>query len=167
MDGAPIAQLVDSLLGAQKSLAGDPDWREVGHRGEHRLVLPLFIGGRTCPLDLEINGYPNIRDLRFRIMLRMPQCIWRIDYVDDELHVNPPEDWPACGVSFTEPHYHTWQDNRRFASHSQVPDPLLVARILPPQLRSFDGVFRWFCDETNIAQPPSSMVYLPARNRLV
>jgi hypothetical protein len=167
MIGASITLLVDALMRAKKTLAGEPDWKEVGHRGEHRLVLPLMIEGTVCPLDLEINGYPNIRDLRFRIMLRMPQCVWRIDYVDDELHVNPADDWWDCGVSFTEPHYHSWEDNRRLATHSQVPDPMPVARVLPPNLNSFDNVFRWFCEQTNIAQPPSNMVYLPSRNRLV
>lgn len=167
MNGVPIALLIDDLVGAEKVLAGDPDWREVGHRGEHRVVLPLFIGGKASQLDLEINAYPNIRDLRFRIMLRLPQCVWRVDYVDDEPHVNPADDWPTCGVSFTEPHYHAWIDNRRFATHSQVPDPMPTARILPLQLQSFEATFRWFCEQTNIAQPPSNMVCIPKRNRLV
>lgn len=167
MTGAPIAEIVDDLLRAEKVLAGVPDWHPQGHRGEHRLVMPVQIDGQGTACDLEVNAYPNIRDLRFRIMLRMPQCFWRVDYVDDEPHVNPFDTWSECHPSFTEPHYHSWADNRRFATHAKLPDPLQVARLLPVEFRSFDATFRWFCAETNIAQPPSGMVYLPQRNRLV
>lgn len=152
---------------AEKTLAGRPDWREVGHRGEHRLVMPVMIDNRPTSAELEINAYPNIRDLRFRVMLRLPQCIWRLDYVDDEHHVNPMDCWDACGYAFSEPHYHSWDDNRRFAKPASPPDPMPVARVLPSQIRQFDGAFRWFCGETNIAQMPPGMIELPPRNRLL
>ena len=166
MAGTPIAQIVDDLLSAPKVLAGNPDWHEVGHRGEHRLVMPIQIDGQGTNVDFEVNAYPNIRDLRFRIMLRMPQCIWRVDYVDDEPHVNPFDSWSECGESFCEPHYHSWADNRRFATHAKLPEPLPVARILAG-FRGFEATFRWFCGETNIGQPRSGVVDLPQRNRLV
>jgi hypothetical protein len=167
MTGGTIAQVLDDLLRAQKAIVGAPDWKEVGHRGEHRLVLPLMIDNANCPADLELNAYPNIRDLRFRIMLRVPQCIWRIDYVDDEHHVNPLDCWDECGSAFTEPHYHSWADNRRFAKPSTPPDPMPVARALPPQIRQFDAAFRWFCGETNIEQMQAGTIDLPPRSRLL
>jgi hypothetical protein len=72
MIGASITLLVDALMRAKKTLAGEPDWKEVGHRGEHRLVLPLMIEGTVCPLDLEINGYPISRSWPSRTIAALP-----------------------------------------------------------------------------------------------
>lgn len=167
MGNEPIISVIDRLMAAKKTLAGTPVWREVGSNGEARLVIPLSIGEQISPAVLEVNAYPNIRDLRFRIMVRSEQCLCRVDFVFDEPHVNPVDVWQDCGRIFTEPHYHSWADNKRYATHSRLPDPLPVARVLPTAIRQFDAAFRWFCTDLNIDQPPTGMIELPLRSKLL
>ena len=163
---ANVADLIDDLLAAEKTLGGTPTWQPV-HRGELRLLVPLLIDGVGCGADIEIDAYPNVDELRFRVMIFAPKCVWRIDYTDGEPHVNPLEiaaDIPQG--PFDQPHYHAWADNRRFCTQNSLPDKLHVARILPP-IRQFDATFRWFCAETNIAQPPAGLIELPPRTQLL
>lgn len=167
MRNEPIVSVIDRLLAAKKTLAGAPEWSEVRFNGEARLVMPLSIGEQISSAVLEVNAYPNIRDMRFRIMVRLEQCLCRLDYVFDEPHVNPFDVWRDCGRSFCEPHYHRWADNKRYATRLELPDPLRVARVLPPTIRQFDAAFRWFCSDLNIDQPPSGMIELPPRSRLL
>lgn len=161
--------LIDDLLRAEKTLGGIPDWRPVGHRGEHRQLIPLLIDGVDTSAHVELNAYPFILDeLRYRIMIFAPKCIWRVDYVTDEQHLNPFD--CLAGIPqglFCEPHYHSWSDNRRFAKANSLPDALPVARIFEAPFRNFDRAFRWFCGETNIGQPPAGMIELPTRTRLL
>jgi len=166
---AGVRDLIDDLLRAEKTLGGTPDWRPVGERGEFRQLIPLLINGVATSAHVELNAYPYIIDeLRFRIMILAPKCIWRVDYVTDEQHLNPL-DAPAGAPAgfFAEPHYHAWEDNRQFATAAALPDRLPVARIFEPRIRQFDATFRWFCGMTNISQPPAGMIDLPPRTRLL
>ena len=162
----PIAELIDGLLAAQKTFAGEPDWIDIYH-GESRLVMPLHVGGVSSGSDLKISAYPLIGDAKFRIMLCAPKCVWRVDHVSDEPHVNSfnrPADLEA--QSFCQPHYHAWADNRRFCAYATLPDRLENARILPKPW-SFDSVLRWFCGETNIEPPQKGAIVLPQRKNLL
>lgn len=165
---AGAVEIVDQLMAARKTLGGIPQWRPVGERGEYRQVIPLDVDGVGTDCHVELNAYPNITDeLRFRIMIFAPQCVWRVDYVTDETHVNPL----GTGLDipdglFAEPHYHAWADNRRFSNNNALSNRLPIARILP-NLRTFDATFRWFCGETNIAQPPAGLIELPPRTSLL
>jgi hypothetical protein len=168
MKGSSVAALIDSLLAAEKSLEGFPDWQAVGNGDEERLVLPVFVGSKSTDASVEIDAYPNAPVLRFRILLNVEKCVWRIDYTDFEPHVNPVDTFSTISpYSFTEPHFHSWSDNRRYCTQNSLPSKLKIARPIPPNLRSFDAVFRWFCGEVNIDQPASNMVYLPRRTRLI
>lgn len=167
MGNESIVSIVDRFMSARKKLTGTPGWREVGSNGEVRLILPLTLGTEISEAVLEVNGYPNIRDLRFRIMVRFQLCLCRLGYVHDEPHVNPINVWKDCGTSFTAPHYHSWDDNKRYSTHARLPDRLLVARVLPTSIRQFDAAFRWFCTDLNIDQPQSGLIELPPRNRLL
>jgi hypothetical protein len=168
MAGQSVAALVDALIAADKTLEGQPDWRPAGNGDEQRLILPIFIDGTSTEASVEINAYPNAADLAFRVMLRVEKCVWRIDYTDWELHVNPVDTFSTIDpYSFTEPHFHSWADNRRYCTVASLPSRLKIARPLPARFRGFDAAFRWFCGEVNIAQPPSGMVYLPQRTRLI
>lgn len=170
MAGEPIAELVDQLLAQEKLFGGIPAWQEVGFRGEHRLVIPLVDNlGASLPLKVEVDAYPNIQPLRYRILLFVDdtKCVWRVDFVDDELHVNPLDVGPDITTEpIEEPHFHSWNDNRRFSTHAALPTRLPVARIMPP-IRQFDAGFRWFCGEVNIHQPANGQIDLPPRTRLV
>lgn len=165
---AGVAELIDRLLEADKTLDGEPDWRHVGNGDENRLILPLFVGARSTNASVEIDAYPNAPVLRFRIMLNVEKCVWRVDHTEYELHVNPIDTFRLITPkSFTEPHYHSWADNRRYCTQNSLPSRPKIARPIPTNIRGFDAVFRWFCSEVKIAQPPSGMVYLPSRTRLM
>jgi len=164
----PIVKLISDFVAAEKTIGGTPEWAEVGFRGEYRSLAPLLIDGRSTEVDLEVNAYPDIRDLRFRIMLRRRKCFTRVDYVQDEQHVNPrglSDDIPRH--LFSEPHIHGWRDNLQYCTRYDLPDRLPVARLLPASLRQFDATLRWFCSEHNIVQPRSGLIALPSRARLL
>ena len=164
----PIVRLIDDFVAAEKTLSGRPDWEAVGQRGEQRLVWPLAVDGLSTGIDLELNAYPNIRDLRFRVMLRRTRCFARLDFVHDESHVNPrglPNTYPK-GL-FAEPHIHHWKDNLQYSTHHQLPDRLPVAMVLPANVRNFDAAVRWFCGEYNISQPANDVIFLPSRTQLL
>ncbi|HUZ32794.1 MAG TPA: hypothetical protein VMV19_11940 [Xanthobacteraceae bacterium] len=168
MADQPIRDLIDQLLGARKTISGVPDWQPAPYEGEERLIMPLRIDGVSCGADLLITAYPLIGQSKYRIMLCAPKCIWRIDHVNDEPHVNSlnrPLD--LTEYWFNEPHYHSWQDNRRFCTYFSLPDNLENARIIPLEIRSFDSSLRWFCGQTNIDQPPAGLISLPPRRKLL
>lgn len=166
--GAEIIPLIDTFVAAQKEIGGAPSWKEVGTRGEYRLIAPLLIDGSSTGMCLEVNAYPNIQQLRFRIMLRQVECFSRIDFVSDEQHVNPRglgEEIPKN--LFMAPHVHHWFDNKAYCSKFSLPKTLPVARMLPSNLRHFDATLRWFCGEYRIEQPPIGLIALPERTRLI
>lgn len=168
MSGGSVQALIDDLISVEKSLEGIPVWQPAGNGGEQRLVMPVFIKGRSSEASVEIDAYPNSPVLRFRIMLNVEKCVWRIDYTEYERHMNPIDTFEAITpYSFTEPHFHSWEDNRRYCTKSSTPKKLLIARPLPDQIRRFDAAFRWFCGELNISQLPSNMVELPPRTTLL
>ena len=158
---------IDGLLAARKAISGEPNWQDT-YYNEARLIMPLVVDEVSCGADLEIISYPLDGHTRFRVMICAPRCIWRIDHVTDEPHVNSfnrPNDLAEADIN--GPHYHSWPDNRRFATHSSLPDRLENARVLPAGLQTFDSTLRWFCGETNIEQPPTGLIVLPSRMRLL
>lgn len=164
----PIAELIDDLLAARKTITGIPDWAEAPYQGEERLLMPLRINGLSAGVSLIVISYPVSGHSKFRIMLCAPKCVWRIDYAPNEPHVNSlnrPND--LLEYHFCEPHYHSWSDNRRFCTHQALPERLLNARIMPVDVRTFDTSLRWFCGETNIGQPSPGTIVLPPRRRLL
>ena len=165
--GPPIAELIDGLLASEKTLGGEPDWQDT-YFDEAKLMMPLLIDGVSVHADFVVLAYPLTGHSKFRLLLNAPRCVWRVDHVHDEPHVNSfdrPSDLEE--YDFCAPHYHAWADNRRFSTHATLPDRLENARILPPGLRSFDSVLRWFCGETNIVQPLAGLITLPRRTSLV
>src|ERR1700757_3886671 len=84
----PIAELIDDLLAARKTIEGVPTWAEAPYVGEERLLMPLYVEGASASFYLIITAYPYVGHSRFRIMLCAPKCVWRIDYTIDEPHLN-------------------------------------------------------------------------------
>lgn len=162
-----IVAIIDDLLAAQKTLGGAPAWRDMGHHGQHRLVMPLMLNGESTGADLEIGAYPNREPLRFGIAIRQPKCIWRLDYSDSDVHTNslnaPPD---ISGIQIIGPHYHAWADNRRFVTGNSLPKTLKNARIFPENIKSFEVAFEWFCVQTNVTIPPPGTIELPVRTEL-
>jgi hypothetical protein len=168
MMGGNAQKLVDDLLQANKTLEGVPSWEKANNTEEYRLLFPVFVNGSSTDATVEIDAYPNASLLRFRIMFNIGKCAWRIDYTEYETHVNPADTFSSITpFRFTCPHYHSWEDNRRYCTNSAMPSRLKVARPLPDNIRQFDAAFRWFCGEINISQLPPNMVELPLRTTLI
>jgi len=162
-----VAIQIDGLLAAKKTMSGTPSWAPGPYPDEERTTIPLRIDGVSCGLDLVCMGYPLVGQSRFRIMLNADRCLWRIDFVDDEPHINSfnrPSDLEE--YSFSEPHYHSWADNRHLCTPATLPIQLENARKMPLGVRTFDSALRWFCAQTNIAQPAPAEIVLPPRRKL-
>ena len=168
MSRSPIVPFMDNFVEASKNIEGTPEWREVGFSREYRLVAPLSIDGISTGVNIEVNAYPNIATLRFRILLLYHKCFARLDFVDDEQHVNPlglGDEFPK-GI-FWGPHIHHWHHNKSYCTTYGLPDRLRVAIPLPERLRQFDATLRWFCSQYRISQPPSGLIALPTRTSLL
>jgi len=155
-------------MGVEKVPAGRADWVDEHREGDMRMLFPLLVDGEVSDANLQIIAYPRSRILRFRINLLYGRAIWRLDYVDDEEHVNSfnkPDD--LILGPFMRPHYHAWVDNRRFATKRSLPDRLENARILEANLQTFPNAFRWFCGETKINIAEFDVPELPTSDRML
>jgi len=164
-----IRVTVDRLLAAEKTLAGTASFQPLqGEQRQQRWRKACVIQGEVTPLDIEVQAYPDSPNLKFRIILIYQRAIWRLDYSEDGTHFNStnrPNDLgagPICG-----PHYHTWEDNRRFSTKSALPHTLRNARNVPSNLRTFENAFRWFCGETRILVLTAEIPCLPTRVSLL
>ena len=164
-----VSRLVDDLIAAEKEIGGHPDWQHTEYDPtELRMLMPLLIDGVSSGAQIEVKSYPSITPMKFRLMLIMEKCIFRIDFVVDETHTNSLDRPSDLYITMIRgPHYHSWYDNKRFCTQSTLPDRLKNARVVPADLRTFDNVFRWFCGELNIVQPPPGYVDLPRRTTLL
>lgn len=167
MAGVPIADLIDGLLAAPKSLGGTPTWRDMGHHDQHRAVMPVLIGGESSGLLFEVCAYPNTQPVRFTISLRMTTCVWRLDFSDTDIHTNPllpPSD--IAGLQMIGRHYHRWSDNRHLATNNKLPNQLSFGRPFDLEINDFEGCLVWFCEQTGIDLPPERRITLPERTKL-
>jgi hypothetical protein len=164
-----VREVVDRLLAAEKLLAGDARWE--ANRGDNRCLRwrkPCSIFGEITDMELEVVSYPEDGPTKFRIVLIYQKAVWRLDYVTGEKHVNSmnrPAELPAGPID--EAHYHSWSDNRRFATAMSLPNYLKNANVLPSNVRGFDTAFRWFCGQTNIKVASLDMPILPDRTTLL
>jgi hypothetical protein len=164
-----VREVVDRLLAAEKILVGEANWSApYGDRRCLRWRKPCSILGEVTEMELEVIAYPEDGPDRFRIILVYQKAIWRLDYVRGEGHVNSlnrPLELPAGPID--EAHYHSWSDNRRFATALSLPNYLKNANVLPQNVRGFDTAFRWFCGQTNIKVASLDMPILPDRTTLL
>lgn len=160
--------VVDKLLQAQKKPVGVANWKEDHREGVHRILYPLLVEGEISDATLLIMAYPRVRVPQFRINLLYGKAIWRLDYNHFEEHYNSfnrPDDLELG--PFTCPHYHSWEDNRRFATRAALPERLENARRLDANLKSFDNTFRWFCGRTAIDIAELGVPSLPTTDRFL
>ena len=156
------------MLAASKTLAGVADWRTRFGEEKSRWRKPCVLQGEVTQFELEVQAYPMCDYLKFRIMLIFGKVVWRLDFSNTDGHVNSlnrPSELPPGPIY--EPHYHSWADNRRFATKVSLPGELENANVLPANVRSFESAFRWFCGETNIVVPSFELPQLPPRARLI
>lgn len=162
-------EIVDALLAAEKRLTGEGEWQS-DREGVKRFIRAIEREGEVTPLELVVKAYPRLPQPRFRIVLTIGRAIWRVDFTD-ELHTNPRNhgrldiDPPMTAIQ--GPHYHSWADNRRFATATSLPERLRNARLLPDNVRSYESTLRWLCGATNIALGMGDVPDLPTRDTLI
>jgi len=161
-----ISKAVEALLRSEKTLEGRGQWT-MQENGKARYVRALSVAGEITDARLEIHFYTREKPPKFNISLLAPSRIWALDF--DEAHkrtnsLNKPSDIPAI---VTGPHYHSWEDNRRFATKVSLPSRLLNARPLPHNIRSYENALRWFCDKTNIILRNEDIVMPPKPDTLL
>lgn len=132
-----------------------------------RWRVNVAINGVLSGFALEVKAYPQTGPECFRIILMGEKAIWRLCCARDAPHTNPlarPQDIKESIIS--GPHYHSWADNRRYATERSLPDELRIARILDAM--SYPSAFRWFCAQTGISGVASlDLPDLPRRERLL
>lgn len=152
MAGKPdLRSIVDDFLAADKTLAGTPEWTVELNRFVYRWVCPLAVNGELSGFDFTIKAYPHNSVFTFRIIVSYDKAIWRLDFAYDEPHTNSfnaPTD--IAGNIITDRHFHSWPDNRRFATAKALPAKLHNARNLPSNVQTFENALRWFCGEVRI-----------------
>jgi hypothetical protein len=162
-----IRVLIDRFLATDKTLVGASDWQP-DQNGALRWRVNVAVAGEIRHgFALEVKAYPELGRDRFRIILMAEKAIWRLDCADDAPHNNPlsgPADIREQIIK--GPHYHSWADNRRFATAKALPNELHIARVF--EGCAYRSAFRWFCSETGIAGIPSlDLPELPRSGRLV
>jgi hypothetical protein len=163
-----IQKVVDAFLAREKTLAGAGSWVRDSHERSYRCIRPVEVDGELPGLDLIVKAYPRSHKLQFRIILAYGKAIWRLCYAEDNPHINSldrPIDLDLGPI--TGPHYHSWKDNRHFATLNALPSSLHNARVLPENLRTFESAFRWFCGETRIIVGNHQMLTLPRSDTLL
>ncbi len=83
-----VRVLVDKVLSATKKPIGRAEWVDEHREGDHRLLYPLLVEGEVSDARLTIIAYPRVRELQFRLILSYGRAIWRLDFSNDETHVN-------------------------------------------------------------------------------
>jgi hypothetical protein len=168
MHRGDLRDAVDAMLAAEKNLYGQATWIETEREGDHRISYPLMIAGEISEATLTIKAYPRCRDLRFRIILSYMEAVWRLDFVEDEGHLNSFDRPPHLPGGFiNDPHYHSWEDNRRFSKPNKLSNKLYNANVLANNIRTYENAYRWFCGETNIIVDPPGIPQLPPSDRLL
>lgn len=163
-----VRKLADAILTKPKALVGIGEWQGE-QAGCKRFTREVECEGEIVA-SICVKSWPNRPQPCFRIsLIFMGIAIWRVDFLDwDPAHVNPDggkDGLPSGPIS--EPHYHAWTDNRRFATQNSLPKKLKNARLMPNSVRNFDNAFRWFCGQTEIEIGRDDLPNLPNRDTLL
>jgi len=168
---ANLIAAVDGFVAAKKTVYGIEkpfQWARGYSQYEVVVKFPLEINGElSSAARLEIVGFPQATDLKFRLCLCFSAAVARLDYTD-ETHANTrclAED--GLPASVTGPHYHSWVLNRQFFKGAAIAPKLHNAKPFDMTAR-FDSILRWFCADTNIEPLPAGhVIALPSRDRLL
>jgi hypothetical protein len=166
-----LVSIIDHFMQADKTVLGVDQpyaWADGYSRHEKVARFPLEVEGEQPGARLEIVGFPNTNELRFRISLCFQGAICRLDYTD-EYHQNSLRlDEDGIPYVVNGPHYHTWRANRRFFKGVSVAPKLHNAEVFRPPARTFDAILRWFCNDTRInGLGPNHLIELPRRETLL
>ena len=159
-DRRPIAELVAQLLATPKELVGDPSPKAANRDDQVRWAWPVLVNGEADQTYVSATLYPNDIDPRFSISLIFgTHNIWRLDYELGRIETNPfLPGHEFSGKVIYGPHCHQWDENRRFATKSTIPDPLpfrvpLNIPLTGTRVQQWENSFRYFAGQTRIGQP--------------
>jgi len=168
---AGLLAAIDGFMAAKKAIRGADQayqWSQGYSQYERQTSFPIEVGGELpAPARLLVVGFPQSREMKFRLSLCFGAAICRLDYTD-ETHANS-RCVPTDGIPHEVhgPHYHSWRLNRRFFIGASKPPELHNAQTFEMDT-SFDSILRWFCAETNIEQLSGRhLIELPPRDRLL
>ena len=161
-----IRVLVDDALRADKNLIGSGMWVDDNREHCKNWARLIEIDGEIQNIQLLIKYHTNDDNLKFRILLNVPQCVWRMDFADED-HPNPLNAPFRPGEIISGPHYHSWADNRQYAHANILPKKLHSARPLHQEVGTFQSAYRWFCQQTNIQCKDAEIPTLPVKDRLI
>lgn len=162
---------LDAFFGAKKTILGADQpyaWVAGWSQWERKAKFPIEVGGEAPDgARFEVIGFPQERELKFRLSLCWNSAICRLDYTD-EAHPNTfCRDDDGVPPSVSGPHYHSWRANRRFFKGVSTAPQLHNAEPFATR-GSFDSILRWFCAEVNIEPLKGShLICLPPREKLL
>jgi hypothetical protein len=166
-----LVKAINAFVGAKKVILGADaayTWGSGYSQFERRAIFPIGIEGESPEqARLEVVGFPQSQEVKFRLSLCWNAAICRLDFTD-ETHTNTlRQHGDNIPYSVTGPHYHSWPLNKRFFQGAVSVVKLHNAE--PFTMRAnFDSVLRWFCHDVNIDQPSGRhMIGLPPRDRLL
>ena len=166
-----LIDAVDAFVQARKSIRGayEPyEWGPGYSQYERKTSFPIEIAGELREgARLEIIGFPQATQLKFRLSLCFSCAVCRLDYTD-ETHINSMK-MESDGLPYAVqgPHFHSWRINRRFFKGASTAPQLRNAEPFSMDA-SFDSTLRWFCQEANIEPLSGShLIELPRRDRLL
>lgn len=169
----PLIAAIDAFMLADKYPVGvdSPPSLEEGRElgtGELTVKFPLEINGEIGDQKLIITACPNSANLIFSILITFEPTICRIDFDESVIHVNSH----AIGTDDIDSivkgsHYHSWELNKRFFTHSSKTIDLHNEIPLETNIRQFESALRWFCDENRIILGHDHRVEFPERTLLL
>lgn len=169
----PLITAIDAFMQTDKYPIGvdfPPSWeegRELGI-GELTVKFPLEINGEIGDQKLIINASPNSANLKFNILITFEPTICRLDFDETVIHMNSH----AIGTDDIDSivrgsHYHSWELNKRFFTHSSRPIDLHNAISLESNIRRFDSALRWFCTTNRVILRRDHCIEFPERSLLL
>jgi hypothetical protein len=171
MAAADLAAAIGAFVAAPKRIHGASQpyqWLQGYSQHERHVAFPIEVNGELPQgARLLVVGFPQSRQLKFRLSLCFSAAICRLDYTD-ETHPNTLRmERDGIPAVVTGPHYHSWPLNKRFFRGAARPPDLHNASTFSMQ-SGFDSILRWFCHETNIEQLDGGhFIQLPPRDRLL
>jgi hypothetical protein len=162
---------ITAYMVARKRIQGydsAPTWAQGFNPYEVVMKYPLEVGGELMG-QLWVIGFPEAKELKFRLEIIMDGPTCRLDYTD-ETHPNSIDGYTKglVPMTVTGPHYHSWAINQRFFRGATKPPKLHDALPYMEPGRTFDAVLRWFCTDTNIdSLPGGHLIGLPPPGLLI
>lgn len=141
--------------------------RELGS-GEYTIKIPLEVNGEIGDQKLIINASPESTMLKFSILITFEPAISRLDFDAGEIHLNSHAiSADNLDAVVRGSHYHSWELNKRFFTHSAKAIELHNAVPLKENIHQFDSALRWFCADNKIILGHNHRIELPLRHTLL